>query len=207
MFEHLRTIDAELFEQLGLVCANLVRSARLLEQMLAGGPDGEARLAHEIHDLDRDAHDLALAVDTRAFKAFVMRVDRMDVHHIAVALDAVVDAVEKAASHAAALHASGAPEALRSLAAGLTRMTEALEAAVPHVGRDPALVVARVTEIRQIAKQGDALFDRGVEELFAGAPDALDVLRRKDVYEKLSWALRECARMADALEHVAHSGR
>jgi len=207
MFEHLRIIDDELFRELGLVCTQLARSARLLEQMLAGGPDGEARLAQQIHDVDRDAHVRALAVDTRAFKAFVMRVDRMDVHDIAFALDAIVDAVEKAAGHAAALHASAAPTPLRSLAAALTRMTESVEAAVPHLGRSPELVMERVTELRQIAKEGDALFERGVEQLFAGAPNALDVLRWKDVYEKLSGALRSCAKMADALEHVAHSGR
>jgi uncharacterized protein Yka (UPF0111/DUF47 family) len=120
-------------------------------------------------------------------------------------LDAAVDAVEKAATHAEALHASGAPDALRSLAGTLTKATGALEAAVPHVGHSPAEVMERVAVIRRLEEDGETLLETGLEQLFSGAPNALDVLRWKDVYEKLAHALGSCANAASALEQVTRS--
>jgi len=207
MFEQLRTKDDELFRELARVCRHLAHSTRLLEQMLAGRRDDEARLAHAIHETDREAHDLAQRVDVRAFKAFVLRVDRMDLHALANTLESAVDAVDKAGAHAAALHASGAPDDLRSLAALLTRAAEELEAAVPHVTDAPEQVEARTAEVRRIADRGEAAFDRGVAEQFSatrGAPDAVEVLRWKDVYVKVWHALDRCADAADALQQLAH---
>jgi uncharacterized protein Yka (UPF0111/DUF47 family) len=203
MFEHLRNVDDEVFRQFALVCQRLVQSARLLEQLLAGTSADEARLGRAIHEADEDAHRLAHAADARALTAFVMRLDRMDVHAVAVALDAAVSGVEDAASQAEALHARGAPPALRSLAATLTRAAEALETATAHVGRSPQGMAGAVTEVRRFENEGEAYFDDGVGRLFVGTPDVLEVLRWKDTYERVLRALAQCALAAGTLEQIS----
>ena len=202
MFEHLRTRDKELFEQLALVCEELVQSTHLLEQLLGGGREDERRFVRAIREIDRAAHDRALAIDAQAFKAFVMRVDRMDVHELATALAAAVEGVEEAATQIEALHASGAPDELRALAGVLGRAALVLAGAVPHVGRSSERIPELVASLRALEDEGEAHFYRGVEQLFAGPPDAVEVLRWKDVYEKISEALQCCVHVGAELERV-----
>jgi hypothetical protein len=157
-----------------------------------------------MHQSDRQAHELTRQVDVRTFKAFVMRVDRMELHAVSEAVDAVVDAVEKAGTHTAALHASGAPDPLRTLAARLTGAADALEAAVSHVAAAPREAEGLAGEVRRADSEGDAAFEVGMAQLFAGTPDAVEVLRWKDVYEKVRYALGRCADAAKALQQMAH---
>lgn len=203
MLEQLRIKDDELLQQLALVCRHLADSTRLLEQMLAGGPEDEAPLARAIHESDREAHEIAHRVDARAFKIVILRVDRMDLHALALALDAAVDAVEKAGTHTAALHASGADGELRALAALLTRAADSLTAAMPHLWAAPEEVEARVAEVHRLKNEGEACFDAGIARLFAGVPNAVEVLRWKDVHEMVWHALGRCTHAADALNHLA----
>lgn len=205
MLDKLRVGDDELFEQLAHVCELLHRSAEGLERMLAGHGDEERALAQAIQESDRSAHDLAQQVDARAFKAFVLRVDRLELHEVASALDSAVEDMDGAVAHIAALHAHDAPNGLRALAAALSGSTAALRDAVAAVGRSATDVAAAVAEIRRLRDEGDEQFYAGVGRLFDGVPNAVELLRWKDVYEKVRGALEGCARAAGALEQVSIS--
>ena len=199
MLEHLRTQDAELFRQLGVACQHLTRSTRLLEEMLGGAGGDEGGHVRAIQESDRAAHDVAREADTRAFRAFLLGVDRMELHAFVAALDATVAAVDRTALHAAALRAAHAPEPLRALAAQLTRAAVALEVAVPHVRDAPADAELRTGEVRRAAVAGQVAFEAGLAALFSGAPVAVDVVRWKDLYERIRDALARCAEAASAL--------
>ena len=202
MLEHLQPRDAELLQQLGVACQFLTRSTQLLGQLFGDRGDDDERYVLAIHESDRAAHDLARDVDMHVFRAFTLPVDRMEFHALAAALDSTVDAVERTARHAAALHASGAPEPLRALAGQLTCAVMALAAAVPHVRDAPAEVELRTGEVRRAVDAGEAEFEAGLSALFAGAPHAIDVVRWKDLYERVRHALAHCARAADALHQL-----
>jgi hypothetical protein len=205
MLEHLRIIDDELFLLLERASEYLTRSTHLLELLLAGDREGELSLARAIHLTDHEAHQVAWEADVRAFKSFIMRVDRMDVHALAASLDAAIDAVEHAGSQAAALHASGAPEQLRDLARILTLAAEGVRTAIPHLGRSRSETTVLTAEVRWLKDRGDDSYYAGVEQLFAGDPDAVQVLRWKDIYDKVRNALGCCSRAAGAIEQVAQN--
>ena len=203
MFEHLRVRDDELFGQLAAVCADLTRSAQLLERLLAGARADEERLAARIHATDSGAHRAVRAVDTQTFKVFLMRVDRLELHELATALDRAIASVEEAASEARAVHASGAPAHLRGVAAAVTQAATALEAAMPHVGRAGESIAPFLARVQRCRVQGDDAFYAGLELLFADDPDAVDVLRWKDMYEKLQRTLESTADIATRLERMS----
>lgn len=207
MLEHLRTRDDELFAQLAQVTRHLARSSRLLEQVLAGPVANADALVDVIRDDDREAHDLVHAVDVGTFKAFVMRVDRMEMHDIAAALDAVVDAVDKAARTAAALHAGDAPAPVRALANAVTRAIDVLGAGVPHVGVSRTHLADTCTELDRIRDEAAVQADAGLKQLFAGEVAPLDVLRWKDIYDRLRVALDCTVAAGRALDQVTRNNR
>ncbi|HEY0994849.1 MAG TPA: DUF47 family protein [Gemmatimonadaceae bacterium] len=203
MLEHFRTADAELFRELGEICAHLTRSAELLERLLAGEADAERPLAAEIRRSDDQAHALAAHVDTRTFKAFVMRVDRMEMHELALVLDAAIEAMDDVAGKAPALHVSHAPAQLQHLAGGVTRVTRELERAVQHVGSDREAVAAAAAEIREAKEDGDVAYYAGVKELFAHAGEAIEVVRWKDAYDDVSRLLASCVAVGRLVQEIA----
>lgn len=203
MFEHLRVRDDELFGQLAAVCADLTRSTQLLERLLAGERADEDDVVERIRETDHDAHRITRAVDTHTFKAFLMRLDRMELHELVSSLDRAIASVAEAASEAQAVHASGAPPHLRDVAAALTRSAMALEAAMPHIGRAGESVGPYLARAQRSREQGDEAFYAGMELLFASDPDAVDVLRWKDMYEKLQHALVSTANIATTLERMS----
>lgn len=205
MFEHLRTRDDELFAQLGDACRHLARSSRLLEEVLAGPAGREGPLVDVIRDEDREAHDLAHAADVGAFRAWVMRVDRMEVHDIAAALDAAVDALDKAARMAQALHAGDAPAPLRAYANAVTRAIDVLGAGVPHTGVSHAHITDTRTELERIRDEAGERADTGIEQLFAGEAPPLDVLRWRDIYDRLRIALDCTVTAGRALDQVTQN--
>ena len=203
MFEKLRVKDEELFAQLSAVCADLSRSARLLEFLLSGARADEDDLVARIRATDDDAHRIARAVDAQTFKAFLLRLDRMELHELATSLDRAVASIDEAAAQAHAVHASDAPAPLRTLAARVTGIAVALEAAMPHVGRGTEPIEALTARVQQHRMEGDEAFYAGVELLFATDADAVDMLRWRDIYEKVHHALGEVASVAAALDRMS----
>jgi uncharacterized protein len=203
VFKNLRTQDRRLFAQLDHVAAQLARSAAILARLLAGPRAAEAGLAAEVREMGEQTGPSREQVDVRALTGFASRLDRLEYRELATALDAAAAAVREATAHAESLHASGAPEGVREMAATLAAAAAAVAAAVPHVGSAPDEVVSRSAEVRRLATRGDALYYEGVGALFAGAPDAVEVLRWKEIYEKLGPALASCERAAAVFEQLA----
>jgi hypothetical protein len=124
---------------------------------------------------------------------------------LAITLDAAVEAVRDAAELAANLHASGAPAGVRALAERLSAAAVVIEAMLPHVSRAPAEVLRRCAGVRRLIAEGDTIYYDGVGALFLGAPDAVEVLRWKDIYGTLRHALQCCGRSAGVLAQVTRS--
>ena len=203
MFENLRVKDEELFGRLSAICADLTRSTQLLERLLAGARADEDGLLMRIRATDSDAQGIARALDTQTFKAFLMRLDRMELHELVTALERAIAGVEEAASEAQAVHASGAPAHLRAVAGAATESARALEGAMPHIGRPGDSITPFLARTQQARIEGEEAYYAGMELLFANDPDAVDVLRWKVVYEKIRQALESTATVATTLERMS----
>jgi uncharacterized protein Yka (UPF0111/DUF47 family) len=64
--------------------------------------------------------------------------------------------------------------------------------------------VARIGRaIKKLEEQGDALYSDAVAALFKGTPDALDVIKWKELYDNVEHALDECEDVLNVLESVS----
>jgi uncharacterized protein Yka (UPF0111/DUF47 family) len=58
-------------------------------------------------------------------------------------------------------------------------------------------------EVKRLEQEGDAIFTEAIRELFAGSPDALEVIKWKALYDQLEYAIDECEDVANVLESVS----
>jgi uncharacterized protein len=57
-------------------------------------------------------------------------------------------------------------------------------------------------EVNRLENAGDQALNRAISKLFEGAPNALDVIKWKEVYETLEQAIDKCEDVAHTLETI-----
>lgn len=207
MLEHFRSVDAVVFRELNDICERLTRSATLVQELLAGDLSDEDRLAGAIRDADREAHELVAAVNRQTFQSFIMRIDRMDMHALVVALDEAVDAMDDIGANAPVLHASGMgaspQENLGRLAQIVTDASRELAHGVWNIGKSRGDVLRAVRAMRSLKDDGEDTYFTGMQSLFAAPPDAVEVIRTKEIYDEIAAVLNRVVGVGRALEQVA----
>jgi uncharacterized protein Yka (UPF0111/DUF47 family) len=192
--------ERRFFEHFSRLAARLTAEATLLEQAL----DQPARLPELLSEINRvqqeadhDAHDLDLNVD----KLFIPPMDREDIHALTVRLGLVADFIGGAARRAVSLKATTRREPAVALARIVARAVREIDGAVSHLrtGED---VLIRCEAIKQAEEEGDVVWQAAVTDLFEGAPDPVDVIRWKTLYDQLEETLDACDDVANELETI-----
>ncbi len=182
----------DLFNEAG---QNTLRSAVMLEEMMAAWPD-DTGLSREIllteQEGDRITHDIIRRLNSTSRTP----IDRDETYALATKLDDVVDYIEEAADFLG-LYNIEAPmtqayELTSILVAACRELSQALAKLVTFTGVDPHLI-----EIHRLENDGDRVSRDAVAALFSDGIDPMVVIRWKDIFAVLEKAI-------DATESTAH---
>lgn len=188
------------FERFESSAQNMVKAAELLEEMLDDFP-ARGDLAHEIleceHEGDRITHDLVRLLNT----TFVTPMDRDDILELASSIDDVVDFTEEVADFLGLYQVPTVRPDARQLAAVLAAACRQLAVAIVGL-RTVADVSEQVVEVHRLENEGDRIFRAAVAALFSSGADTLDIVRWKDVLERLENAVDATERAASIIEGV-----
>jgi uncharacterized protein Yka (UPF0111/DUF47 family) len=132
---------------------------------------------------------------------FIPPMDREDIHLLSTRLALVADFIGGTARRAVSLRATERREPAVVLARLVVRASREIEAAVRNI-RTGDDVLARCREIKRTEEEGDAAWETAVEQLFAGTPDPIDVIRWKALYDQLEDTLDACDDVANELETI-----
>ena len=69
--------------------------------------------------------------------------------------------------------------------------------------KKPLVVAENSRAIKRLEEEGDAIYQGAVGELFSGKPDALEVMKWKELYDTLERALDECQGVGNVLESIS----
>jgi len=192
--------ERRFFDDFSAIAASLTTVATLLEQGLdqpARLPETVAGIDQVVADTDAAAHELDLHMD----QLFIPPMDREDIHLLSTRLALVADFIGGTARRAVSLRATERREPAVVLARLVVRASREIEAAVRNI-RTGDDVLARCREIKRTEEEGDAAWETAVEQLFAGTPDPIDVIRWKALYDQLEDTLDACDDVANELETI-----
>jgi predicted phosphate transport protein (TIGR00153 family) len=192
--------DRSFFDLFSEAGQNTLRTARMLEEMIAVWPE-DTGLVREIllaeQEGDRITHDIIQRLNS----TFVTPIDREDIYALATQLDDVVDYVEEVAD-LFGLYQIEAPmtqagdltgilvASCEQLAAGLT--------ALPNF-RD---LDRYWIEIHRLENEGDRVSRDAVASLFSNGIDPMVVIRWKDIFAVLEKAIDSTETAAHILEGI-----
>jgi uncharacterized protein len=182
----------DLFEEAG---GNILRAARLLEELLTDFPERND-LAREILICEQDGDRITHDIIQRLNQTFVTPIDREDIYALASALDDVVDYTEEVADYLGLYKIEAPMEQAQALAHVLHAAARQISEAMPRM-RGFKDISHYTVEINRLENDGDRITREAIASLFDNGIDPMVVIRWKDIFERLEEAI-------DATEHVAN---
>lgn len=196
--------DEHFYEMFGELARRITASSRLLEELFSH-PDRLREFEARIKTVEHEADVLVRQVNKRIDASFVTPIDREDIYLLANRLDNVVDLIDGTARRAVMFRITETRPPALALAAALVRAGEVIEQQVANIRR-PSVVSSHGEHIKSIEEETDALYQRAVGELFdaeSGRPDPLEVIKWKELYDKLEEAMDECEDVSNVLESIS----
>jgi uncharacterized protein Yka (UPF0111/DUF47 family) len=182
------------------------RAAALLREIL-GDPPAKQEVARELlrceQEADRITHDIIHRLNggapRGARRRALIRAD--DGHHLATALDDIVDHAEEAADQLILYRIEAPMEQALELADVLVGACAQVARALGSL-RTGVDLAPRLVEIHRLENEGDRVSRDAVASLFEGGIDPMVVIRWKDIFDALEAAVDSCEKVAHVLEGI-----
>ena len=201
MFAKLLPREEQYFTLFAQMTAHINDAARTLVEMLSQ-PDGDYQdYVQRIKGIEHACDDLTHNVSTRLNQSFITPFDREDIYMMSKALDDVVDLIDSASRSVVMYDIHETTEPAKQLAGVIQRMAVQLNEVVSMLQK-PKGVTERLVELHRLENEGDEIYQRAVGALFHETRDPLEVIKWKDVYEKLEAAIDRCENVANIIEGV-----
>jgi predicted phosphate transport protein (TIGR00153 family) len=188
------------YDLLDQAAANVAEGAGELLALvddLSHAPEHAARIRELEHEGDDLTHRIIATLNT----TFVVPIDRHDIHHLASALDDVIDYQQGVGDLVELLPIEDPFPWFRKQVDALARTCGAVVRAVGDL-RDIRAVPGDVAAIKRDEREADWIYRRAVADLFSGDYLALEVLMWKDLLSQVEAAVDRCEDVANQIESV-----
>ena len=196
--------DEKFFDLFTAVAALSVEAAKLQVDLLKAEALRRQAIADAVKRLEHEADQITHEVVTRLDRVFITPLDREDIHLLASRLDNVMDLIDGTASRVQMYHAGEAPPGAILLADVVLRGTEQLLEAVRNLEKNKdRSVLEAVARVKRLEEEGDSVYHEWVARLFDGSPDALMVIKWKEIYDTLEKTLDQMEDAGNVLESIS----
>jgi uncharacterized protein Yka (UPF0111/DUF47 family) len=193
--------DAQFYDIFAQVASKLSGSAALLHEVFKDPAKLDQHVA-SIKKLEHEADNLTHDTIDRINRTFVTPFDREDIHTLAGKLDDVVDLIDGCARRASIFHLQSSRQHGVILSEVLLRATRCVEDTVKTM-KDPKAVSAGNRQLKLLEEEGDALYHEAMEDLFSSTTDAIEVIKWKELYDKIEDAIDQCEDVGNVLQSIS----
>jgi predicted phosphate transport protein (TIGR00153 family) len=193
--------DAQFYDIFAQVAARMSGSASLLHDLFKDPAKLEQHVA-SIKKLEHEADNLTHDIIDRINRTFVTPFDREDIHTLAGKLDDVVDLIDGCARRASIFHLKSSRQHAVILSEVLLRSARCVEETVKQM-KDPKAVSASNRQLKLLEEEGDALYHEAMESLFSSTSDAIEVIKWKELYDKIEDAIDQCEDVGNVLQSIS----
>ena len=183
---------------------NVHAAAKLLLALLTDFQDVANRV-QQLQNLEHEGDDYTHTLMDRLAKTFITPLDREDIQRIATRLDDVLDNMNTAAKRLLLYKVTQIPEDAKLLGKVLVDATALLIEAMKNLKdlkkHDP--IIHGCIQIHTLENEGDRLMQHALADLFnAPNPDAVEIIKWKDIFQMMEKATDRCEDVADAIQTV-----
>lgn len=194
------TVFFDLFENLS---RHAVSAAEHLRQLAGEFPAVEASIQlirQEEHEADNLSHQALERLD----RTFITPFDREDIHELVGGLDDIVDEIDALAKRFKLFHVKNMEPIFQKQTDVLARATAALRDAVYQLRKSRKLseMSGKLIEIHRLENEGDDNNHAAISDLFSNHADPLDVMKWKELHDRIERAIDNCEDVGNILERI-----
>jgi predicted phosphate transport protein (TIGR00153 family) len=196
--------DTSFFDLFDQLAGKVLDAARALEEMLERWDRLELRV-REMKDLEHECDAITHRTFDKLNLTFITPLEREDIHELASRLDDIVDHIDSTASRLLIYGVKKPTDEAKLLAQVLTRTCIEVQKAVAGLRnlKDPALLSRISVEINRLENESDDILRLALKRLFERQNgDVLEVIKLKEIYEKLESAVDRCEDVANVIQAV-----
>ena len=193
--------DEQFFPMFEQLAGRLTACADLLARLFAE-PERLNEYAGKIKEVEHEADVITHDIVSRIDRSFVTPLDREDIHLLASRLDDVIDLMDGVARRAQMFHIREFRPQAAQLADVLRRGAGCVAESVGNL-KKPKIILQNTGRLKKLEEEGDAIYGAAVGELFAGDPNPLEVIKWKELFDRLEDAVDRCDDAWNVLESIA----
>ncbi|UHA74718.1 DUF47 domain-containing protein [Paenibacillus sp. 481] len=190
------------FETLQNMADTLVQASETFAQGVENLSDVSS-FAKEMKELESKCDKFTHTIVSELNKTFITPIERDDIMALTTALDDVLDGMEACASRFEMYQMIERDEIVVLFADVIKRSALEIQKSIRLLTQKKLLAMREHNiRIHELENSGDDLLRRGISALFANIKDPIELIKRKEVYERLEDTTDSCEDVANQLESI-----
>ena len=149
------------------------------------------------HECDEISHEILRSID----QSFITPIDREDIHQLAVRLDDVIDLIDGTVRRLVLFQIDAPTPVSARLSQLVVRSATELVEAVSKLRKNKG-VMEHCIQIKKLENEGDAVYGEAIASLFRGQPNAVELIKWKEIYDTMERCMDSAVVVAHVLESV-----
>lgn len=185
------------------ISANVVEGAKALHCLVTNFDDLAAH-ARKVLDLEHEGDILTHEIFDLLNRTFITPFDREDIHNLVQRLDDIIDLTEEVADRMVMYKIKTMNPCAVKLAEIIVASAEEVNKAIKELKdlKRPRRILDHCIEINRLENEGDKHSREALAVLLNETTDAVEIIKWKEIIEKLESAIDKCEDVANIIESV-----
>ena len=180
------------------------KSVQISEELVIMLTDLKINECHKkIHTIETEADKLVRDIFGELNRTFITPLDREDMQRVASKIDDTIDHIDGIAARLETYKITTAPPYALDMANELVKATKEVELMTAKLRniKNPSSMIEHCRNTSAIEHKVDDLYSAAITKLFE-SNDAIEIIKLKDIYEKMESASDRCVDVADVVEDI-----
>ena len=180
------------------------KSVEISEELVIMLTDLKIDECHKkIHTIETEADKLVRDIFSELNRTFITPLDREDMQRVASKIDDTIDHIDGIAARLETYKITTAPPYALDMANELVKATKEVELMTAKLRniKNPSSMIEHCRNTSTIEHKVDDLYSAAIIKLFE-SNDAIEIIKLKDIYEKMESASDRCVDVADVVEDI-----
>lgn len=159
--------------------------------------------AKEMKDYEHKGDKCTHIILTELNKTFITPIEREDIMELIKKLDDVLDGIEASASRFEMYQITKADPYIRKFGECLRRCAQEIKSAITLLTQKKLLAIQpHCVNLHELENEGDDLMRQGITHLFQNVKDPIELIKYKEIYERLEQTTDSCEHVANTLTSI-----
>ena len=180
------------------------KSVQISEELVIMLTDLNINDCHKkIHTIETEADQLVRDIFSELNSTFITPLDREDMQRVASKIDDTIDHIDGISARLHSYKITTSPPYALDMANELVKATKEVELMTSKLRniKNPSSMIEHCRNTSAIEHKVDDLYSAAISKLF-DSNDPIEIIKLKDIYEKLESASDRCVDVADVVEDI-----